>query len=73
MDLDDKLINELMNSVDERYLIDRLKEMVAIKSENPFDEREVQSLFNQIRSLLGEIEAERQRMRDMKDTRFEGV
>jgi len=41
MDLDDTLIDELMNRVDNRFLIDRLKEMVAIKSENPFDQEPV--------------------------------
>jgi acetylornithine deacetylase/succinyl-diaminopimelate desuccinylase family protein len=36
--MDTKLIDELTREVDERILIQHLAEMVAIKSENPFDE-----------------------------------
>jgi acetylornithine deacetylase/succinyl-diaminopimelate desuccinylase family protein len=33
-----KLYHTLIRAIDERFLIERLKEMIAIKSENPFDE-----------------------------------
>ncbi len=40
--MDTQLFNELVMAVNERFLIDRLKEMVAIKSENPFDQEPVE-------------------------------
>ena len=40
--MDTQLFNELVMTVNERFLIDRLKEMVAIKSENPFDQEPVE-------------------------------
>lgn len=36
--MDTKLYTELLQALDERFLVERLKEMIAIKSENPFDE-----------------------------------
>ncbi len=36
--MDTKLTHELIQEVDAGYLADRLKEMVAVQSENPFDE-----------------------------------
>lgn len=36
--MDAKLWEALLDEVDARHLVDRLKEMVAIRSENPFDE-----------------------------------
>ena len=36
--MDTQLYSELLQALDERFLAERLKEMIAIKSENPFDE-----------------------------------
>lgn len=33
-----ELFHTLIQAIDERFLVERLKEMIAIKSENPFDE-----------------------------------
>ncbi len=36
--MDKNLYNQLIGIIDERFLLNKLKEMIAIKSENPFDE-----------------------------------
>jgi len=36
--MDKHLYSKLIGMIDERFLVDKLKEMIAIKSENPFDE-----------------------------------
>ena len=36
--MDIELFNDLTNEIDKRLIVNRLKEMTAIKSENPFDE-----------------------------------
>lgn len=37
--MDKDLYSEPIGMIDQRFLVDKLKEMIAIKSENPFDEK----------------------------------
>lgn len=37
--MDKDLYSELIGMIDQQFLVDKLKEMIAIKSENPFDEK----------------------------------
>ena len=56
-----ELYHTLIAAIDERFLLERLKEMIAIKSENPFDEepragyreKEMGQYFAEIMSSLG--------------------
>jgi hypothetical protein len=52
-------------------LVFRLKE--GEDNDRPLTDPEVQDLFDQIRSLLGEIEAEREHVREMKRKDFHGA
>ncbi len=52
-------------------LLFRLKE--GEESSKPFDDQEVQVVFQQIRTLLGDIESERQQVRNMKRQDFQGA